>query len=76
VAVTNESVYVTSVTTPWPESASELYLPSDRRLPPTLVPTFADRGCHMVSVTSLRPYPWLSRPAVTNIRLEFTVIIT
>jgi hypothetical protein len=31
-------------------SASELYRPSDRRL---LVPTFADRGCHMVSLTDL-----------------------
>jgi hypothetical protein len=26
--------------TPWPESASELYLPSDRRLLAKLVPTF------------------------------------
>jgi hypothetical protein len=30
--------------TPWPESASELYRPSDRRLSARLVPTFADRG--------------------------------
>jgi hypothetical protein len=30
--------------TPWPESASELYRPSDRRLSAKLVPTFADRG--------------------------------
>jgi hypothetical protein len=37
--------------TPWPESASELYRPSDRRLSAKLVPTFADRGCHVVSVT-------------------------
>jgi hypothetical protein len=37
--------------TPWPESASELYRPSDRRLSTKLVPTFADRGCHVVSVT-------------------------
>jgi hypothetical protein len=29
--------------TPWTESASELYLPSDRRLSAKLVPTFADR---------------------------------
>jgi hypothetical protein len=35
--------------TPW-ESASELYRPSDRRLSTKLVPTFADRGCHVVSV--------------------------
>jgi hypothetical protein len=37
--------------TPWPESASELYRPSDRRLSAKLVPTFADRVCHVVSVT-------------------------
>jgi hypothetical protein len=42
--------------TPWPESASELYGPRDRRLSAKLVPTFADRGCHVVSVPSLRPY--------------------
>jgi hypothetical protein len=30
--------------TPWPESASELYHPSDRRLSAKLVPTFADRA--------------------------------
>jgi hypothetical protein len=40
--------------TPWPESASELYRPSDHRLPARLVPTFAYRGCHVVSVTN--PY--------------------
>jgi hypothetical protein len=39
---------------PWPESASELYRPSDRRLSAKIVPTFADRGCHVVSVTD--PY--------------------
>jgi CBS-domain-containing membrane protein len=39
---------------PWPESASELCRPSDRRLSAKLVPTFADGGCHMVSVTD--PY--------------------
>jgi hypothetical protein len=39
--------------TSWPESASELCRPSDRRLPAKLVPTFADRGCHVVSVTDL-----------------------
>jgi hypothetical protein len=39
---------------PWPESASELYRPSDRRLSPKLLPNFADRGCHVVSVTD--PY--------------------
>jgi hypothetical protein len=30
--------------TPWPESASELYRPSDRRLSAKLVLTIADRG--------------------------------
>jgi hypothetical protein len=37
--------------TPWSESASELYRPSDRRLSAKLVPTFADRARHVVSVT-------------------------
>jgi hypothetical protein len=37
--------------TPWPESASELYLPSDRRLSSKPVPSLADRGCRVVSVT-------------------------
>jgi hypothetical protein len=40
--------------TPWPESACELYKPSDRRLSAKLVPTFVDKGCHVVSVTD--PY--------------------
>jgi hypothetical protein len=40
--------------TPWLESASELYRQSDRRLSAKLVATFADRGCHVVSVTD--PY--------------------
>jgi hypothetical protein len=39
---------------PWPESASELYRPSDHRLSVKPVPTLADRGCHVVSVTD--PY--------------------
>jgi hypothetical protein len=40
--------------TPWPESTSKLYRLSDRRLSAKLVPTFADRGCQVVSVTD--PY--------------------
>jgi hypothetical protein len=40
--------------TPWSESASELYRPSDRRLSAKWLPTFADKGCHMVSMTD--PY--------------------
>jgi hypothetical protein len=35
--------------TPRPQSASELYRPSDRSLSAKLVPTFADRGCHVLS---------------------------
>jgi hypothetical protein len=46
--------YVMYVKTPWSESASELYRPSDRHLSAKCLPTFADRGCHMVSVTD--PY--------------------
>jgi hypothetical protein len=38
----------------WPESAGELYRPSDRRLSAKIVPTSADRECHVVSVTD--PY--------------------
>jgi hypothetical protein len=40
--------------TPWPESASELYRPSDRRFSAKWLPTFADKGCQVVSVTD--PY--------------------
>jgi hypothetical protein len=37
--------------TPWPGSASELYRPSDSRLSAKLVPTFENRGFHVVSMT-------------------------
>jgi hypothetical protein len=37
--------------TPWPQSANELYLPSDRRLSVKLVPVSTDRGCLVVSAT-------------------------
>jgi hypothetical protein len=40
--------------TPWSESANELYRPRDRTLSAKWLPTFADRGCHVVSVTD--PY--------------------
>jgi hypothetical protein len=40
--------------TPWLEPVRQLYRPSDRRLSAKLVPTFMDRGCHVVSVTD--PY--------------------
>jgi hypothetical protein len=39
---------------PFPESASELYRPSDLRFSVKLVPTSTDRGSHVVSVTD--PY--------------------
>jgi hypothetical protein len=39
--------------TPWPQSARELYRQNDRRLSAKLVPTSADRGCHVVSGTDL-----------------------
>jgi hypothetical protein len=42
------------IKTPWSESASELYRRSDHRLSAKLLPTFADRGCLVVSVTD--PY--------------------
>jgi hypothetical protein len=42
---------VTKTKTPWSESANELYRPSDRRLSAKWLPTFADKGCHVVSVT-------------------------
>jgi hypothetical protein len=40
--------------TPWSESASELYRPSDRCFSAKELPTFGDKGCHVVSVTD--PY--------------------
>jgi hypothetical protein len=39
---------------PWSEFASELYRSSDRRLLAKSVPTFADRGFHMIGATD--PY--------------------
>jgi hypothetical protein len=44
----------TNKQTPWSESASELYRPSDRRFSAKWLTTFADTGCHVVSVTD--PY--------------------
>jgi hypothetical protein len=44
-------IIIIIIQTPWPESASELYRPSDHRLSAKLVPNFADRECHVVSVT-------------------------
>jgi hypothetical protein len=36
--------------TPWPQSESEVYRSNNRCLSAKLVPTFAYRGCHVVSV--------------------------
>jgi hypothetical protein len=44
----------TNKQTPWSESASELYRPSDRRLSAKRLPTFADKGYQVVSVAD--PY--------------------
>jgi hypothetical protein len=48
---------------PWSSSTSELYRPSDRRMSAKLVPTFADRGCRVVSATDLhsRTFGFLDR---------------
>jgi hypothetical protein len=47
----------------WPEFASELYRPSDRRLSAKLIQTFADRGVsRSYREGSLLPYSWISRP--------------
>jgi hypothetical protein len=42
----DNEMFLQNKKTPWSESASELYRPSNRRLS-----TFADRGSHVVSVT-------------------------
>jgi hypothetical protein len=47
----SNSEIVLKIKTRCSESASELYRPSDRRLSAKWLPTFADRGCHVVSVT-------------------------
>jgi hypothetical protein len=47
-------IFIMVYYTPWPESASELHGPSDRRLSAKLVLTFADKECRVVSVTD--PY--------------------
>jgi hypothetical protein len=45
---------LTNKQTPWSVSASELHRPSDHRLSAKWLPTFVDRGCHVISVTD--PY--------------------
>jgi hypothetical protein len=37
----------------WPESASQLYRPSDRRLSAKLMSTLANKGCYVVSVMEI-----------------------
>jgi hypothetical protein len=49
--VTVSIAHVQTKQTPWSESASEPYRPSDRLLSAKWLPTFADKGCHVVSVT-------------------------
>jgi hypothetical protein len=56
---------------------SDLYRPSDRRLSTKIVPIFANRGCHVVSVTDpygrilafSRPEPLLFLPSRSSIVL-------
>jgi hypothetical protein len=56
-------IRVTKKQTPWPESASELYRPSDSRLSAELLPTFSVKGCRVVhAADSLRQYSRFSRP--------------
>jgi hypothetical protein len=43
--------YCIIIITPWPESANELDRPNDRRLSSKVVPTFAEKRCHVVSAT-------------------------
>jgi hypothetical protein len=50
---TGPKMYTHLKKTPWSEPASELYRPSDRRLSAKRLPTFVDKGCHVVSVTDL-----------------------
>jgi hypothetical protein len=49
-SVSNRNEYLKKKT-PWSESASELYRPSDRRLSAKWLPACAGRRCHVVSVT-------------------------
>jgi hypothetical protein len=51
-----------------PKSASELYRPKDGRLLANSVPNFADRGCHVVSVTAYSRPP---RPDRSSDRVNY-----
>jgi hypothetical protein len=63
------TVYKIVLKTPWPESASELYRSSDRRLLAMLVPTFAVRRCHLVSVKDphYRIFGFLDRSRICQV---------
>jgi hypothetical protein len=65
-------------TNPWPESANELYRPSDRRLSAKLVPTFVDRRCHVVSVTDSygRILDFLDLEPLLFLPSSFLVVLT
>jgi hypothetical protein len=64
--------------TPRLVSESELYRTSDRRLSATLVPTSADKGCYVVSVTDPcgRILGFLDRRNVATVWKMFTPWIT
>jgi hypothetical protein len=57
--------------TPWLWSASELYRPSDRRIPAKLMPNFVDRGCRVVRATyPLGRWSRFSRPRAANFSIQ------
>jgi hypothetical protein len=64
--------------TPWPQSASELYRPSDHRLSANLVPTFTNRGYRVVSATD--PYgriqSFLDRSPYFFLQSSSSVVLT
>jgi hypothetical protein len=64
--------------TPWSESVIELYRPSDRRLSAKRLPTCADRGCHVVSVTdpSGRILSVFKTGAATFLSSSSSVVVT
>jgi hypothetical protein len=63
--------------TPWSESASELYRQSDRCFSEKLMPTFADRECHVASMTFLRPYSRFSKPEpLLFLSSSFSIVLT
>jgi hypothetical protein len=63
--------------TSWPESASEVYRPSDRRLAAKLAPTFTVRGVPRGQRDgSLRPYTNLKLFVVFLIPFTFQILYT